>query len=128
MSMLTIFESRYTLKGRYSIGNVGKTASMSVLTLFEPRYTSPICEFQLSFKSDNDMTLFLYSFLLRRIYERVLFPKFKLEGISLFTSDKIVPKEDWYNNLRKLSYQLYQIIFANLWNITLFDSLQERHC
>ena len=35
MSMLTLFESRYTLKGRYSIGNVGKTASMSMLTLFE---------------------------------------------------------------------------------------------
>ena len=33
--MLTLFESRYTLKGRYSIVNVGKTASMSVLTLFE---------------------------------------------------------------------------------------------
>ena len=38
-SMLTVFESRYTLKGRYSIGNVGKTASMSMLTLFESRYT-----------------------------------------------------------------------------------------
>ena len=38
MSMLTLFESRYTLKGRYSIGNVGKTASMSMLTLFESRY------------------------------------------------------------------------------------------
>ena len=37
--MLTLFESRYTLKGRYSIGNVGKTASMSMLTLFESRYT-----------------------------------------------------------------------------------------
>ena len=24
MSMLTLFESRYTLKGRYNIGNVGK--------------------------------------------------------------------------------------------------------
>ena len=33
MSMLTLFESRYTLKGRYNIGNVGKTASMSMLTL-----------------------------------------------------------------------------------------------
>ena len=33
--MLTLFESRYTLKGRYNIGNVGKTASMSMLTLFE---------------------------------------------------------------------------------------------
>ena len=39
MSMLTLFESRYTLKWRYSIGNVGKTASMSMLTLFESRYT-----------------------------------------------------------------------------------------
>ena len=39
MSMLTLFESRYTLKGRYNIGNVGKTASMSMLTLFESRYT-----------------------------------------------------------------------------------------
>ena len=38
MSMLTLFESRYTLKGRYSICNVGKTASMSMLTLFESRY------------------------------------------------------------------------------------------
>ena len=37
MSMLTVFESRYTLKGRYNIGNVGKTAHMS--TLFESRYT-----------------------------------------------------------------------------------------
>ena len=39
MGMLTLFESRYTLKGRYNIGNVGKTASMSMLTLFESRYT-----------------------------------------------------------------------------------------
>ena len=39
MSMLTLFESRYTLKGRYNIGNVGQTASMSMLTLFESRYT-----------------------------------------------------------------------------------------
>ena len=39
MSMLTLFESRYTLKGRYVIGHVGKSASMSVLTLFESRYT-----------------------------------------------------------------------------------------
>ena len=39
MSMLTLFESRYTLKGRYNIGNVSKTASMSMLTLFESRYT-----------------------------------------------------------------------------------------
>ena len=38
-SMLTLFESRYTLKGRYNIGNVGKTASMSMLTVFESRYT-----------------------------------------------------------------------------------------
>ena len=38
-SMLTLFESRYTLKGRYNIGNVGVTASMSMLTLFESRYT-----------------------------------------------------------------------------------------
>ena len=34
-----LFESRYTLKGRYTIGSVGKTASMSMLTLFESRYT-----------------------------------------------------------------------------------------
>ena len=39
MSMLTLLESRYTLKGRYNIGNDGKTASMSMLTLFESRYT-----------------------------------------------------------------------------------------
>ena len=39
MSMLTLFESRYTLKGRYNICNVDKTASMSMLTLFESRYT-----------------------------------------------------------------------------------------
>ena len=38
-SRLTLFESRYTLKGRCNIGNVGKTASMSMLTLFESRYT-----------------------------------------------------------------------------------------
>ena len=41
MSMLTLFESRYTctLKGRYNIGNVGTTASISMLTctLFESR-------------------------------------------------------------------------------------------
>ena len=37
--MVTLFESRYTLKGRYSIGNVDKTASMSMVTLFESRYT-----------------------------------------------------------------------------------------
>ena len=36
--MLTLFESRYTLKGRYNIGNVGQTASMRMLTLFESRY------------------------------------------------------------------------------------------
>ena len=39
MRMLTLFESIYTLKGRYIIGNVGKTASMRMLTLFELRYT-----------------------------------------------------------------------------------------
>ena len=39
MSMLTLIESRYTLKGRYNIGNVGKTASTSMLTLFQSRYT-----------------------------------------------------------------------------------------
>ena len=39
MSMLTLSESRYTLKGMYNIGHVGKTASMSMLTLFESRYT-----------------------------------------------------------------------------------------
>ena len=39
MRMLTLFESRYTLKGRYNIGNVGQTASMRMLTLFESRYT-----------------------------------------------------------------------------------------
>ena len=39
MSMLTLFESRYTLNQRYSIGNVGKTASICMLTLFESRYT-----------------------------------------------------------------------------------------
>ena len=38
MSMLTLFESRYTMKGRYNIGNVSQTASMSMLTLFESRY------------------------------------------------------------------------------------------
>ena len=34
-------KARYTLslKGRYNIGNVDKTASMSMLTLFESRYT-----------------------------------------------------------------------------------------
>ena len=37
--MLTVFESRYTLKERYNIGNVDKTASMSMPTLFESRYT-----------------------------------------------------------------------------------------
>ena len=39
MSMLALFESRYTLKGRYNIGHVGKTASMSMLALFESKYT-----------------------------------------------------------------------------------------
>ena len=39
MSMLTLFESAYTLKGRYNIGNVGQTASTSMPTLFESRYT-----------------------------------------------------------------------------------------
>ena len=37
LSVLTLFESRYTLKERYNIGNVGKTVSMSMLTLFESR-------------------------------------------------------------------------------------------
>ena len=35
MSMLTLFESRYTLKGRYNIGNVGITAFTSMLAFFE---------------------------------------------------------------------------------------------
>ena len=39
MGMLTLFESRYILKGRYNIGNVGNTASIGMLTLFESRYT-----------------------------------------------------------------------------------------
>ena len=39
MSMLTLFESRYTLKGMYNMGHVGKTASMGMLTHFESRYT-----------------------------------------------------------------------------------------
>ena len=39
VSMLILFESRYTLNGRYNIGNVGQTASTSVFTLFESRYT-----------------------------------------------------------------------------------------
>ena len=39
MGTLTLFESRYTLKGRYSIGNVGQTASTSMLSLYESRYT-----------------------------------------------------------------------------------------
>ena len=39
MSMLTLFESRYTFKGKYNIGNVGKTASVSMLILFESRCT-----------------------------------------------------------------------------------------
>ena len=41
MSMLTLFESRQycTLNQRYNIGNVGNTVSMSKLTLFESRYT-----------------------------------------------------------------------------------------
>ena len=38
-SLHTLIESRYTLKGKYNIGNVGKTASMSMLTLFDSRYT-----------------------------------------------------------------------------------------
>ena len=33
--MLTLFESRYTLKEGTTFGDVGKTASMSMLTLFE---------------------------------------------------------------------------------------------
>ena len=48
MYILILFESRYTLKGRYDIGNVGKTASMSMITLFESRYTctlnKPTCK------------------------------------------------------------------------------------
>ena len=39
LSMLTLFESRYTLKGRYNTGYVGKTASMSMLTPCESRDT-----------------------------------------------------------------------------------------
>ena len=34
ISMFILFESRHALKGSYSIGNAGKTASMSKLTLF----------------------------------------------------------------------------------------------
>ena len=33
LSTLTLFESIYTLKGRYNIGNIGKTASLSMLIL-----------------------------------------------------------------------------------------------
>ena len=39
MSTLTLFMNQDIHKGRYNIGNVGKTASMSMLTLFESRYT-----------------------------------------------------------------------------------------
>ena len=38
VSMSTLFESRYTSKGRYNIGNIYKTASMSMVALFESRY------------------------------------------------------------------------------------------
>ena len=38
MSMLTLFELRYTLKERYNIGNVGQTASMSMLTLCQAKF------------------------------------------------------------------------------------------
>ena len=37
MSMFILFESRYALKERYNIGNVGKTASKNIFTLFESR-------------------------------------------------------------------------------------------
>ena len=40
MSMLTLkLNEELHLKGRYSIGNVGRTASRRKLTLFESRYT-----------------------------------------------------------------------------------------
>ena len=39
MSTLTLYEFGYTLKGRYNIGNVGKTDSMSMFTLYESIYT-----------------------------------------------------------------------------------------
>ena len=42
MSMLTLFESRYTSNGRYSFGNVGKTVviSMNQLVHFRSTYYS----------------------------------------------------------------------------------------
>ena len=44
MSMLTLFESIYTLEGRYNIGNVGQTATIHVgmLTLFELRVSGNV--------------------------------------------------------------------------------------
>ena len=38
MSMLTLFESIYTLKGRYNIGNVGQTDAITMLTLIKSIY------------------------------------------------------------------------------------------
>ena len=54
MSMLTLFESRYTLKGRYNIGNVDKTASMSMLTLFESEIIVLCCYSQANSKNGAD--------------------------------------------------------------------------
>ena len=59
MSMLTLFESRYTLKGRYNIGNVGKTASMSMLTLFELRYTMKV---RLNFGNVGKNCFYVYAY------------------------------------------------------------------
>ena len=88
MSMLTLFESRYTLKGRYSIGNVGKTASgllrvglyiclQTVLSLNQDKQfiKQPTCESLSSHcvqNSENAFRLFGINYNM----ELVLFPKF----------------------------------------------------
>ena len=60
--MLTLFESRYTLKGRYNIGNVGKTASMSMPTLFESRYTLYMKTTNMWNTLQSDLLFLMWSF------------------------------------------------------------------
>ena len=95
MSMLNLFESRYTLNGRYSIGNVGKTASMSMLILFE----------------SNAYSHFKYSLWLEKWIKKVVLllrACFRKNGI-LCTS-----QSQMWSKAEKIAYQKY-LLSIFLW-------------
>ena len=88
VSMLTLFESRYALKGRYNIGNVGKTASVSMLTLFESRYALTkhhMWTFQLPCIVHKRIMKITYIFCTDSNLEFVLFLNFELSFTSIFS-------------------------------------------